>query len=298
MKTLETSTSISFKNILFLMDFTDASDAARAYAMTFARHYNARLFPTYVQMPGAGTYVTAYAFDYAQKILEGNRDIVTQVFKDSGLDCQPLVEEGLVEEVAPRLIQEHGIDLVVMGTHGRSGVRKLVLGSTAETIFRTVNCPVLTVGPHVAEHQNWEPDRGPAIKSIVLATDLSPDSEYAVSYALSFAHESHCKITLLHVVSEALQHHADHARLLAFMQSELKRLVPSESQTWCEPRFRVEEGDPGEQILKVAREEDAGLLVLGLPKNKQFSARFRSGVAYSVISHARCPVLTVRDARV
>ena len=292
MKTLETSTAISFKNILFLTDFSDASRTALAYALAFARHHNAKLFPAHVYNAVPIAYPEAGGvYNFSRETKAANVAKLTELVQRNHSPFEPLATEGTIEYVLQSWIDEHGIDLVVIGTHGRRGVQRFLLGSTAEAIFRTASCPVLTVGPHVS----MKPCDESRIDNIVFATDLTRESEYAVAYALSFAHERRAHVTFLHVIPQEIRHHADHGHVIAFCQEELKKLVPEDAALWCQPEFRVEEGDPAEQIVNFAERELPDLLVLGLPRDKDFSTHFQTGVTYKVVSGAPCPVLTVRE---
>lgn len=292
MKTLESSTSISFKNILFLTDFSDASRAALVYALAFARHHHAKLFPAHVYNSAPVAYPEGSAvYNFSPETKEANLAKLKDLVQRNCNSYEPLTTEGVVEYAVQRWINEHGIDLVVIGTHGRRGVQRFLLGSTAEAIFRTATCPVLTVGPHVS----IKPYDESRIDKVLFASDLSPESEHAVCYALSFAHERRAHVTFLHVVANDTRHHLDHTRIINFCREELEKLVPEDAQLWCEPEFRVEEGDPADQIINFAETEFPDLVVLGLPKDKDFSTHFQTGVTYKVISSAPCPVLTARD---
>jgi len=289
---LESSTSISFKNILFLTDFSDASRAALVYALSFARHHKAKLFPAYVYNPVPVAYPEGGGiYDFSPETKEANFAKLNDLVHGNCTSFQPLVAEGVMEYAVQRWINEYGIDLVVIGTHGRRGFQRFLMGSTAEAIFRTATCPVLTVGPHVA----LKPYDESRIDKILFATDLTRESEYAVSYALSFAHERRAHVTFLHVIPNDMRHYLDHARIVNFCSEELKKLVPEDAQLWCEPEFRVEEGDPADQIVNFAENESPDLIVLGLPRDKDFSTHFQTGVTYKVVTSAPCPVLTVRE---
>ena len=292
MDSLATSTAISFKNILFLTDFSDASRAALVYALAFARHHHAKLFPAHVSRPVPVAYPEGGGvYDFNPETKEANLAKLQDLVQRNCTSFQALVAEGEIEYAIQRWINEYGIDLVVIGTHGRRGVQRFLLGSTAEAIFRTATCPVLTVGPHVP----FKPGEESRIDNILFATDLTRESEYAVSYALSFAHERRAHTTFLHVIPGDARLYLDHARMVTFCHEELKRLVPTDAQLWCEPEFRVEEGDPAEQIINYADRELPDLIVLGLPKDKDFSTHFQTGVTYKVVTSAPCPVLTVRE---
>ena len=291
MNVLESSTKIAFKNILFLTDLSEASQAAMEYAATLAKHHNATLYPAHLQTPTPPMYLEGAAltnyFDVAE---EQTREKLTQLVEPFGVDSHPLVSEGAIEYAIQRWTAAHGIDLIVIGTHGWKGLQRLLLGSTAELILRSATCPVLTVGPHVSKLE-----RNPEyVDRIVFATDLTQQTEYAVSYALSFAHERCAYLTLLHVLPHA-SHAPDAERIEAYCEKELRRLVPPDAGGWCDPKFVIARGDPAQEIVNFAESNDADLIVLGLPKDKTFSTHFRSGVTYNVVSGAPCPVLTVRD---
>ena len=102
---------------------------------------------------------------------------------------------------SPRFIEEKSIDLIVLGTHGRRGLKKLVLGSVAEQVFRRAPCPVLTVGPHTAQRGNAQA----SIATILFATDFSSGSHHALPYALSLARANHSHLILLHAVPPAME---------------------------------------------------------------------------------------------
>src|SRR5207248_11055703 len=132
-------------------------------------------------------------------------------------------------EVLERLIERHEIDLFVLGTHGRQGLSKLVMGSAAEEIFRRARCPVLTVGPKAARDpgnfENW--------KTILFATDFSAGSLKALPYALSLAEENEAKLILLHLVPlDPVQDQQDIERAVI---ERMEGMVPEDAAAWCDP---------------------------------------------------------------
>lgn len=291
MHVLESSTAITFKNILFLTDFSEASQSAMEYAAKLAKQHKATLYAGHVQTPTPPMYLEgAPLVEYFDEIRAQKQAELSKLMEPLGVNSKALVAEGMIEYAIERWTVVHGIDLVVIGTHGWRGLERLLLGSTAELILRSAICPVLTVGPHVSklEHEPEYVDR------ILFATDLTQQSEYAVSYALSFAHERCAHLTFLHVLGKD-SHSPDRTRVMEFCESELRKLAPSDARLCCDPEFVVIEGDPAEEIVNYAQNNNSDLVVLGLPRDKVFSTHFRSGVTYSVVSGAPCPVLTVRD---
>jgi len=289
MQALQTTTDIAFKNILFLTDFSEASESALAYALGFAKHFGAQIYPAHACDPvilAEGT--TANILD---RIIENSRLQLERLARAKNIKGPILFTQGPVEIAFPRWIEENGIDLVVVGTHGRRGLQRLLMGSTAEFVFRNANCPVLTVGPHVAVR----PYNGFVAENILFPTDLDAHAEFACSYALSFAHESRGRLTLMHVVPLETAFQRDTTELTSAATTKLGLLIPSDAKLWCSPEVVVEVGDPALEVQGYAEKERPDLIVLGLPKNKEFSAHFRTGVTYKVVCSAPCPVLTIRD---
>lgn len=289
MEALQTATDISFKNILFLTDFSESCESAFAYAMGLAKHYKARLLPAHACTPIVlNETTTANAFD---EIVENSRRRLFQLTRDHSVTYQPLFFEGDIQVVFPKWVQEQGIDLVVVGTHGYRGLQRFLLGSTAEFIFRNASCPVLTVGPHVAVR----PYNGFKVDSVLFPTDLGPHAEAALTYAVSIARENHAKLMLMHVVSEKESFGRDRAQVIAEARRKLKKLLPNDAELWCSTEIVVESGDPAVEVQGYAAKERPDLIVLGLPADKDFNSHFRTGVTYKIVSSAPCPVLTVRD---
>jgi nucleotide-binding universal stress UspA family protein len=289
MQALQTVNSISFKNILFLTDFSEASDTALAYAMGFARHFGAQVYPAHACDPIILTETAAP--DILDEVEENSRQRLLALARKNGITSTPLFARGPVEAAVPGWINEHGIDLIVMGTHGRRGLQHFLMGSVAEAIFRAATCPVLTVGPHVMVR----PYKEFKAEKILFPTDLGAHAEFATQYALSVAQESRAQVTFMHVVSLEEAFQRDRAKLVNAAFKNLEKLVPAEAKEWCEPELVVEVGDPGKELLGYAETERPDLIVLGLPAGKKFNSHFRTGVTYNIISSAPCPVLTVRD---
>ncbi len=289
MKVLETTTNISFKNILLLTDFSEASKAASAYALGLARHFKAELFPAHACDPVVLTEITDP--NLLERIAENAEKQLAGLIKEKDVVAHPLFTRGSIETAFPRWIEENGIDLVVVGTHGWRGLQRFLMGSTAEFVFRNAPCPVLTVGPHV----EFRPYSGFKADNILFPTDLGPHAEFAATYALSFAHEAKARLTFMHVISLDSAFQRDRGELIQKAMAKLTKLVPPDAELWCKPELKVEIGDPDLEVVGFAETERPDLIVLGLPQNKKFSAHFRTGVTYKTICSAPCPVLTIRD---
>jgi nucleotide-binding universal stress UspA family protein len=288
MQALQTTTSITFKNILFLTDFTEASEGAKAYAIALARHHGAQLYPAHAFNP-----VILTENSVPQLIDEAEANIRTSLNKlanSEGVQGHALLSVSSIEDALPNWIRENKIDLVVTGTHGRKGIERFLLGSTAELVFRSATCPVLTVGPHVP----FDPNKAFSPKSILVPTNFGVGTDAAVRYALSLAQETKAKLTFMHVVSidRAFQH--DEYELKQSAEIRLKQLIPPDAGLWSQPQTIVEVGDPTLEVLGYTSLLQPDLIIIGLPEHKHFSTHLQAGVSYSLISSASCPVLTVR----
>lgn len=294
MKLLDATTRLALKSLLFATDFSPASQAALPYAAAIARRYGARLSLAHVVRPQvwapAPPEWVPMESDVPRQAALAEMAKLEQSSVLAGLPHQVAVEEGAVWECLSRLIREQETDLLIMGTHGRRGLQKLLMGSVAEELFRLAACPVLTVGPGVA------PTAGTAeFHRILFATDFSNESQAALPYAVSLAQENQARLTLLHVVESASPGYlADPQRVLATLKEKLQGLLPREAALWCEPELALESGVPGEGILRVAEEQRADLIVLGVRPIRRLAAHLPIATAHEVVCHAACPVLTVR----
>src|SRR5260370_26142014 len=151
MKAVQARTRIALKNILFATDFSPAADAAAPFAIQIARSYGAKVSGLHVtrfnDYTSAAPEVWAMMAEAAEKETKEHVRRLDEQLK--GIEHEVLIGEGNIWEVTLNLLKEKEIDLIVLGTRGRTGLGKALLGSVAEQILRQAPCPVLTVGPHV-----------------------------------------------------------------------------------------------------------------------------------------------------
>jgi nucleotide-binding universal stress UspA family protein len=298
MKTLEAGRRIALSNILFATDFSFHSNVALPYALAIAHQYGARLYGAHV-VPSADYLFTAPeswpAHIQQEKQLQQE---VTARLDDQlrGVPHQALFGVGEVWNVLSRLIGEHDIDLVVVGTHGRTGARKLLMGSIAEKIFRQSSCPVLSVGPNVSSKPGEI-----RFQHILFATNFGEESLAALPYAISLVEEAQSQLTLLHVVEQPSAGILDLEAVKASLIRRLNELAPPEAEPWCHVECLVEFSrqfaPPAERILEIARDRGADLIVLGVrptPGAVSTVTHLAHTTAQHVVAHAACPVLTVR----
>jgi len=291
MSTLPQVSRISLKNILFPTDFSATSDAALPFALTLARIYGSTVLLAHVIPPEPRRQVvTDHVPAEDAQVWQDARQRMNEFSSRHSLADAPskkLLDRGDLADVIPEMIREHDVDLVVLGTHGRTGVSKMVLGSGAEKIYRSAACPVLTVGPK-AHSANW------ALRQILCPVDVTQNPEPALRYALSLAEENQAQLIVLEAVPMVpWQHREAVERQSRFY---LDKMIPEQARDWCTPQFLIRWEHPVEAILLAAEERQADLIVMGVRKSRAagLSSHLPWPVASEVVSRALCPVLTVR----
>jgi nucleotide-binding universal stress UspA family protein len=231
MPTPQVSPRLSFSNVLFPTDFSSASEAALPYVKALSRYYEAKIFVTHAVTPPTPIFMP---MEPVPLDLDGewrnSQKLLTRFLNRDPLRAtasRGVLERGDLWNVIEDVVQRHSIDLIVLGTHGKHGLKKLVLGSRAERIFRQASCPVLTIGPRVTPPTNDDV----AFKCILFATDFSAGSLRALPYALSLAEENQARLILLHVIPLVPLQHQD--SVAASARGRLEVLVPPESSNWC-----------------------------------------------------------------
>jgi nucleotide-binding universal stress UspA family protein len=303
------------ERILCPIDFSDTSRHALEHAFAFARWYEARVTIFHVVnvpvpvMPASGLAAMppiGVAEDLSQNPPRRPEDVAEEVRRFSGLrnDVDPqtaevvVVEGNAVREIL-RQAEQMPADLLVMGTHGRSGFEALFLGSVAEKVLRSTHMPVLTVPPAVERVESV------VYKTILCPIEFSDPSTRALEYALTLAEETSARLILLHVI-EQLVDAPQHGQLGRLSVEEYRRsleddarvrlrsAVPEDTRTWCTPEERVLSGKAYRVILDVADQEKAEVVIMGVHGKGALNRRLFGSTTHHVIREARCPVLTLR----
>jgi nucleotide-binding universal stress UspA family protein len=296
MKAMDAKTRLSLKNILYTTDFSTAAEAAIPFVTGLAKRYGAKVHALHVRVATSGPIVGPEAMPQIAEAAQHQAELEARELHDifSGLPHEVFVCEGDLWTAISNVIAQENIDLIVIGTRGRTGVRRALLGSVAEEIFRKAPCPVLTVGPHVL----GDPERQLEMKEILFATDFSPESLAAVPYAVSLAQEHQARLTVLHVIPKPEVGdlvHPEH--YVESIRRQLRTLVPAEAEFWCEPKFAVEHGAAPDKILDTAMALGADLIALGVRSvagDNGAPTHLLRPTAHRIVTHAGCPVLTVR----
>lgn len=289
----EVFSRIKLTDVLYATDFSQSAELALPYAVAVAQHFGGRLQIAHVISPEIYDHNPPEMIPSILKDLLAASDKQMQRVATSGVlgdvPHQTIVRDGEVWETLSSIAAEYQSDLIVVGTRGRRGIKKRILGSIAEEIYRLASMPVLTVGPRSTLS-------APAKLGILYATDFSPESLYALPYAVSFAQEFGGLLTVLHVATGASAESDMRMRLGEFFTDELHALLPPESLPWARVDYQVKFGPAVEGILEAAHEHSAGLIVMGVRgvgSLQSATPRFGS-TAQWVVSLANSPVLTVR----
>lgn len=292
LKTLRQGLAITFRNILFPTDFSSTASRALPYAVEIARRSQATIHAVHVISPRVSP--AASPEEWSQIVQDDEE------FRQRGkVELERALQElshdffflkGDVWENLEKVIEDNEVDLIVMATHGRTGIAKALMGSVAENIFRQAPCPVLTVGPGVSSRASHA--AAAELNCILYATDFSPASLLASRYAISLARDHHAELILLHTVEEGVSEGE------GVSLETLQSIVPFGTDLPVSPQFIVERGRPADAILRVAQKFHADLIVLGARETARHLTvvtHFSDSTAHHVLASARCPVLTVHS---
>jgi nucleotide-binding universal stress UspA family protein len=284
-------TQVAFKNILFATDFSPTTKLALSRAVAIARRFGAKVYVVHVVQPDVYPLVPPSEWaKIAQEEEDFRRESTGQIEKElQGLPHEFLFPAGNVWQNLANIIEDKSIDLLILGTHGRTGIEKVLIGSIAEEIFRQADCPVLTVGPAVIS----KPTHAAAaeLNRILYATDFGPESLAAAPYAVCLAKEYRAELILMHSIQDAETEQVDSA------YHTLRDVVPVGSGLESKPRCIVERGAPEDTILGVAARHEVDMIVLGVRSAREHPTAFTHffhSIAYKVVTRAKCPILTVR----
>jgi len=301
---------IEIRRILCPVDFSEPSLRALRHASTLAGWYKSPLTALYVDstLPldnaadrGAFGVAPNAVLEAARstRVVEDLRGFVARVIRDREIDIEVEETTGIADAIVRRAAML-AADLIVMGTHGRTGVKRLVVGSVAERVLRTAPCPVMVVPVHDAV-----PTSTVSFKDIVCAIDFSDSSLAALRWALSLATEADARLLLLHTIEVPPELRAStvitdeeidelNASARADALSRLRSLIPQEAAAFCSIQTATATGEAAHAILRFAAELNADLIVMGAQGHGALDRLIFGSKTRDVIAAATCPVLTVR----
>jgi nucleotide-binding universal stress UspA family protein len=301
---------IRIKRILCPVDFSDVSHHALEHALMLARWYHANLFVLHVHrfgMPvmGIGPHVAemmqpvALTEDERSRLQGTLRDLVEPA-RAGGVPVEILLDEGLnVAQTVEQHAQSLSVDLITLGTHGWSGVQRLLLGSVAERVLRVARCPVMTVP---ARAPATTPRSPATLQRILCPVDFSPASSLAIEYAASLANQADARLTVLHVIELPVDpgdtpppdFHDYRQRVVTRARERMSHTVTDRIRQTAEIDELFLVGSSYKEILRVAQDQFADLIVMGVQGRGAVDLMFFGSTTNHVVRQAACPVLTIR----
>ncbi len=280
--------SVAIHNVAVATDFGECSEHPVEHALAIARHFGATLHLLHLVRPSKFSFVPEMmpaVEEAAGRDSDQYEARLTGRHQLDGVRMQRWVEEGEISDVIGGFVQDHHVDMLVVGTHGRSGIPRLLLGSVAQQIFHYVRCPVLVVGPRApgAGHELQ-------LKKVLFATDLSSESLAAVPWVLTAVREWHTELDVLHVCTTG---NPEHPRRMNELRTRIDGAL--EGMEPAVVRMHLLRGKPMPCVTDFACHNHEDAIILGLkPHRGLYEGPFWSH-AYEIMRHAPCPVLSVRS---
>ena len=292
--------------ILCPIDLSDNSQHAVTHAVLLARWYGASITALHVCNP-----IVIPSTDFVvvgggmpppltdTEIADVEREVLARFAPRSSVDVDVLVQSG---HPARQILECAGAlraDLIVIGTHGASGFEHLLLGSVTEKVLRKAICPVLTVPPHARTTSKLP------FRRLVCPVDFSDSSLAALDFALSLAQQGEAELTILHVcewrpedeplTNRPISVPEFRPQLERDLSEKLLGLIPDAVRNWCRPTIRIAHGKAYREILGVAAEDQADLIVMGVQGRNALDVMLFGSTTNQVVRRATCPVLTLRQ---
>jgi nucleotide-binding universal stress UspA family protein len=305
---------LEIQRILCPIDFSDYSRHALDHAVAIARRYDSTITVMHVfsaapmaayapGSPGFESIVLTRA-DRDRLLVEMKRFIETETTQEISIEVT-IREGNTATEILSHAVDLKA-DLLVMGTHGRSGFERLLLGSVTEKIIRKASCPVLIVPRH---HPDAVPATPVLFKQILCPVDFSDCSMRGLNYAMSLAQETDAHLTVVHVMAFGLDATADmndtimtddrlsladyRTRREEDARERLKKAVPETVAAYCSVDTMVSSGKPSQEILRIAAERHSDLIVIGVQGRGAADLMVFGSTTNHVVRAATCPVLTL-----
>ena len=284
----------ALRNIVAATDFSAHSVSVLTHAAAIARRYRSKLYLVHVIPTDVYKSVPAEVMSEARKQTRAyvQDAMANQLRFDvfQGVENEAVIKEGQVAPELLKLADERKADLLVIGARAQHGLERLLQGSVAEEVFRQAPCPVLIVPLRVDERS------GLPVRTILYPTSFSENSLRAAPYAFSLARKHRAQLILLHVLPESTIHsQEDIARARAAGEERLRQLLPAKEGPSREPMLDVDFGAVEEIVFRVAGENRADLIVLGITTAGAAAAHLAEGLTYKIVGTAPCPVLTIRS---
>lgn len=287
---------VSFKNILCTTDLSDHSNTSLIYGVALAKEFNAKLFICHVvDLTATVAYgeVMFAPIEIQEKTVAFAREQIEHNMRAAPFEWETLITVGHPADEIARMVNEHAIDLVVSATQGRTGLKRVILGSVTGRLMRSLSCPLLIV--------RSQENRTSIFNKIMVGCDFSEDSNLAIQYGLSLAQEFESELHMVHVMETAeykdmlkgVERPDAEKEEHAQKREQLRRMIPEESYNWCQPKLVLLAGRPFEEITKYALFNHLDLIVLGIRGHNLIETLLAGSTTDRVSRQSPCPVLSV-----
>jgi nucleotide-binding universal stress UspA family protein len=289
MNTMHLSPMSRPQSILVATDLNDL-DFLLPVAVDQARMTGAMIWLLHVVPPEVYAPIEGEAYPFVEKeeacrAAEAALATAKMELDEKNVACAYEVRRWYPVDDVKACIREHGIDRLIVGTSSRGKLGKLLVGSVAEELIRSLDIPVCTVGPHYKPPAPIQPRR------ILLALSLRHQPEQALRFAIDLADGLPAELTVLHVSEQDLGDEG----LAAGAMTKIQGLLQGIGSVSVKPHIRIRCGEAVEEIIAECTAQNPELLVMGAISASPLSAKFRTGVAYRVIGEAPCPTFTLRS---
>jgi nucleotide-binding universal stress UspA family protein len=296
--------TLRIKLILCPIDFSEFSLSAYRHSLSLAEHYQAKLVAQHIvelwRHPAGDFAASGGVYEeYSQALREsGKKQLQEFVENHTPDEIQPerVVQIGIAADSILSFAQLQKADVIVMGTHGRRGFDRLMLGSVTDRVMRRAPCPVLAVSKPAHDFVAAGKERGHVhhLSRILFCADFSENSERALKYAISAAAEYDAELTLLHVL-EGVPGPAQTEEAMAAVADRLDKLIPAEGPKTLKIKTAVRRGKPYAQIIQLAQETQIDLVTMGVRGRGALDVAVFGSTTYRVLQLGSCPVLVVHS---
>jgi nucleotide-binding universal stress UspA family protein len=278
--------------IVVATDLTD-TEYLLPHAIAQAKAANASLILVHAVLPhesmpvetGAVPYYDPLRMDRDARLM---LDSLARDIRGQGIDCITAVRHGFVPDIVAEVVRNSGAGRLILGTHGRRGLKKFVLGSVARQLLEIIDVPVCTVGPRAHKKINE------AATTILHPVSLAGMHESSAALSISLGRQFSAQVLLLHIIMPGAAVSRDPAAAISAATAELQKLIPEKAREWTHVRAQIGHGNIVQEILAAAQEAQAGLLVLGVHAPAHSWLPGTEPAAYKILVSAPCPVISLK----
>jgi nucleotide-binding universal stress UspA family protein len=292
--------------VLLATDFSRCAERALEHALAIASWWKAELHILHVLefVPGMNPEYPVNEM-YLEQLRKDALCQLAEIQKraaETGLSIRTTIDQGIPSQRTDILAADLGADLIVMGTHGRTGLEHILVGSTAERVVRTAPCPVLTVK---ARRDKPPQPSGPAgvasLRHLLIPIDFSACSLEALEYGVQLARYAGSAVTILHVLEPVaygldftLGSSVEWRTQKAYVEGRLEILRALCTSNGTNAEQVLKAGTPADSIRDYADRQQPDLVIMGTHGRRGVSRMLGGSVAETMLRLAPCPVLTVR----